>query len=65
MVQADVCITMRDGDDNLAYSRTLNDVTLKQHCITKAIGNFFQTNVTGNFSFDIENDASIEIPLNP
>lgn len=61
--QMDVLINMKNTDDKVIYTRTLHNVTLRQHATTKAVGTFFSSSVTGGFTFDTTDEATIEIPL--
>ena len=59
----DVTINMKNAADETIYTRTLSNVTFRQHCTTTATGTFFTSNVSGNFTFDT-NDENINISLN-
>lgn len=61
----DVTINMKNSDGITLYTRTLNDVTFRQHSTTIAKGTFFSSYITGSFSFDTNDDASINVPLDP
>ena len=60
-----VTINMKNSDGITLYTRTLNDVTLRQHTSTIAKGTFFSSQVSGSFTFDTTDDTSINIPLSP
>ena len=60
-----VTINMKNSDGITLYTRTLNDVTFRQHTSTIAKGTFFSSQVSGSFTFDTTDDTSINIPLNP
>lgn len=61
----DVTINMKNSDGTILYTRTLKDVTFRQHSSTIAKGTFFSSQVSGSFTFDTTDDTSINIPLNP
>lgn len=61
----DVTINMKNSDGITLYTRTLNDVTFRQHTSTIAKGTFFSSQVSGSFTFDTTDDTSINIPLKP
>lgn len=60
-----VTINMKNSDGITLYTRTLNDVTFRQHTSTIAKGTFFSSQVSGSFTFDTTDDTSINIPLKP
>lgn len=60
-----VTINMKNSDGITLYTRTLKDVTFRQHSSTIAKGTFFSSQVSGSFTFDTTDDTSINIPLNP
>lgn len=60
-----VTINMKNSDGITLYTRTLNDVTFRQHTSTIAKGTFFSSQVSGSFTFDTTDDTSIIIPLEP
>lgn len=60
-----VTINMKNNKGETRYTRTLNDVTFRQHTSTIAKGTFFSSQVSGSFTFDTTDDTSINIPLNP
>ena len=60
-----VTINMKNSDGITLYTRTLNDVTFRQHTSTIAKGTFFSSQVSGSFNFDTTDDTSINIPLKP
>lgn len=60
-----VTINMKNSDGITLYTRTLNDVTFRQHTSTIAKGTFFSSQVSGSFTFDTTDDTSINIPLIP
>lgn len=60
-----VTINMKKNDGTILYTRTLKDVTFRQHSSTIAKGTFFSSQVSGSFTFDTTDDTSINIPLNP
>ena len=61
----DVTINMKNSDGITLYTRTLKDVTFRQHTSTIAKGTFFSSQVSGSFTFDTTDDTSINIPLKP
>lgn len=61
----DVVINMKDEKGEVLYTRTLHDVSFKQHRVTEAKGTFFSSDVTGSFDFDIQDDDQYNIPLYP
>ena len=60
-----VTINMKNIKGETRYTRTLNDVTFRQHTSTIAKGTFFSSQVSGSFTFDTTDDTSINIPLSP
>lgn len=60
-----VTINMKNVKGETLYTRTLNDVTFRQHTTTIAKGTFFSSQVSSSFTFDTTDDTSINIPLNP
>ena len=60
-----VTINMKNVKGETRYTRTLNDVTFRQHTSTIAKGTFFSSQVSGSFTFDTTDDTSINIPLKP
>lgn len=60
-----VTINMKKNDGTILYTRTLKDVTFRQHSSTIAKGTFFSSQVSSSFTFDTTDDTSINIPLNP
>ena len=60
-----VTINMKNNAGKTLFTRTLNDVTFRQHTSTIAKGTFFSSQVSGSFTFDTTDDTSINIPLNP
>lgn len=61
----DVTINMKSATDAILYTRTLKDITLKQHTTTLATGTFFTSTNSGTFTFDTTDDPIVNIPLNP
>lgn len=61
---SDVLINMLDAKNEVLYTKTLHNVPLRQHSITRATGTFFTSSVTGDFTFDNNDDPEVEIPLN-
>lgn len=61
----DVVINMKDEKGEVLYTRTLHDVSFKQHRVTEAKGTFFSSDVTGSFDFDIQDDDQVTVPLYP
>ena len=61
----DVDINMKDEKGEVLYTRTLKNVSFKQHRVTEAKGTFFSSDVTGSFDFDIQDDDQYNIPLYP
>lgn len=61
----DVVINMKDEKGEVLYTRTLQNVSFKQHRVTEAKGTFFSSDVIGSFDFDIKDDAKVTIPLYP
>lgn len=61
----DVVINMKDEKGEVLYTRTLQNVSFKQHRVTEAQGTFFSSDVTGSFDFDIKDDEQVTVPLYP
>lgn len=61
----DVVINMKDEKGEVLYTRTLQNVSFKQHRVTEAKGTFFSSDVTGSFDFDIKDDEQVTVPLYP
>lgn len=61
----DVVINMKDENGEKLYTRTLQNVSFKQHRVTEAQGTFFSSDVTGSFDFDIKDDDPVTVPLYP
>lgn len=61
----DVVINMKDEKGEVLYTRTLKNVSFKQHRVTEAKGTFFSSDVTGSFDFDIKDDNQVTVPLYP
>lgn len=61
----DIVIAMLNDADEVLYTRTLSDLTFHRHSITRATGTFFTASTTTTFDFDMEDDATINVPLNP
>lgn len=61
----DVVINMKDEKGEVLYTRTLQNVSFKQHRVTEAKGTFFSSDVTGSFDFDIQDDDPVTVPLYP
>ena len=61
----DVVINMKDEKGEVLYTRTLQNVSFKQHRVTEAKGTFFSSDVTGSFDFDIQDDDQVTVPLYP
>lgn len=61
----DVVINMKDENGEKLYTRTLQNVSFKQHRVTEAQGTFFSSDVTGSFDFDIKDDEQVTVPLYP
>lgn len=61
----DVVINMKDEKGEKLYTRTLQNVSFKQHRVTEAQGTFFSSDVTGSFDFDIKDDEQVTVPLYP
>lgn len=61
----DVVINMKDEKGEVLYTRTLQNVSFKQHRVTEAEGTFFSSDVTGSFDFDILDDDKVTVPLYP
>lgn len=61
----DVVINMKDEKGEVLYTRTLQNVSFKQHRVTEAKGTFFSSDVTGSFDFDIQDDEQVTVPLYP
>lgn len=60
-----VDINMKDETGEVLYTRTLQNVSFKQHRVTEAKGTFFSSDVTGSFDFDILDDDKVIVPLYP
>lgn len=63
--QMDIVIEMLNDADEVLYTRTLSDLTLHRHSTTCATGTFFTASVTTTFDFDMKDDTTIDVPLNP
>lgn len=61
----DIVIDMLNDANELLYTRTLSNLTFHRHSTTRATGTFFTASVTTTFDFDMEDDATIDVPLNP
>ncbi|MGN1229492.1 MAG: fimbrial protein [Prevotella sp.] len=59
----DVTINMKDASGNVVKSRTLTDVPMAPHRVTRATGNFFGSLTKTNFLFDTEDDPAYDISL--
>lgn len=63
--QMDIVIEMLNDADEVLYTRTLSDFTFHRHSTTCATGTFFTASVTTTFDFDMKDDTTIDVPLNP
>ncbi|OYP51633.1 hypothetical protein CIK93_05000 [Prevotella sp. P3-92] len=54
-----VKVNMKDSSGKLIRTRTLNAVTLKQNCTTKATGYFFTNSVSNGYTFDTTDDEEL------
>lgn len=63
--QMDIVIEMLNDADEVLYTRTLSDLTFHRHGTTCATGTFFTASVTTTFDFDMKDDTTIDVPLNP
>ena len=63
--QMDIVIEMLNDADEVLYTRTLSDLTFHRHSTTCATGTFFTASVTTTFDFDMKDDTTIDVPLNP
>lgn len=63
--QMDIVIEMLNDVDEVLYTRTLSDLTFHRHSTTCATGTFFTASVTTTFDFDMKDDTTIDVPLNP
>lgn len=63
--QMDIVIEMLNDADEVLYTRTLSDLTFHRHSATCATGTFFTASVTTTFDFDMKDDTTIDVPLNP
>lgn len=61
----DILIEMLNDADEVLYTRTLSDLTFHCHSTTSATGTFFTASVTTTFDFDMKDDTTIDVPLNP
>lgn len=61
----DIVIDMLNDANEVLYTRTLSDLTFHRHSTTRATGTFFTASTTTTFDFDMEDDATINVPLNP
>ena len=63
--QMDIVIEMLNDNDEVLYTRTLSDLTFHRHSTTCSTGTFFTASVTTTFDFDMKDDTTIDVPLNP
>lgn len=63
--QMDIVIEMLNDADEVLYTRTLSDLTFHRHSTTCTTGTFFTASVTTTFDFDMKDDTTIDVPLNP
>lgn len=63
--QMDIVIEMLNDNDEVLYTRTLSDLTFHCFSTTCATGTFFTASVTTTFDFDMKDDTTIDVPLNP
>lgn len=63
--QMDIVIEMLNDADEVLYTRTLSDLTFHRHSTTCSTGTFFTASVTTTFDFDMKDDTTIDVPLNP
>lgn len=63
--QMDIVIEMLNDNDEVLYTRTLSDLTFHRHSTTCATCTFFTASVTTTFDFDMKDDTTIDVPLNP
>ena len=61
--KVNVTINMKDASGNVVKSRTLTDVPMAPHRVTRATGNFFDSSTKTNFLFDTEDDPVYDISL--
>lgn len=61
----DIVIDMLNDANEVLYTRTLSDLTFHRHSTTRATGTFFTASTTTTFDFDMKDDTTIDVPLNP
>lgn len=59
----DIKVNMKDSSGKLIRTRTFNNVTLKQNCITTAKGYFFTNKVSNGYIFDTTDGDGISYPF--
>lgn len=59
----DIKVNMKDSSGKLIRTRTFNNVTLKQNCITTAKGYFFTNKVNNGYIFDTTDGDGISYPF--
>lgn len=59
----DIQINMKDANGSVVKSRTLKNVPMAPHRVTRATGNFFDSSTRSTFLFDLEDDPVYNINL--
>ncbi|MCI7018143.1 MAG: FimB/Mfa2 family fimbrial subunit [Prevotella sp.] len=59
----DIKIIMKDANGSVVKSRTLKNVPMAPHRVTRATGNFFDSSTRSTFLFDLEDDPVYDITL--
>ena len=59
----DIQINMKDANGSVVKSRTLKNVPMAPHRVTRATGNFFDSSTRSTFLFDLEDDPVYDITL--
>lgn len=59
----DIKINMKDANGSVVKSRTLKNVPMAPHRVTRATGNFFDSSTRSTFLFDLEDDPVYDITL--
>ena len=59
----DIQINMKDANGSVVKSRTLTNVPMAPHRVTRAMGNFFDSSTRSSFLFDLEDDPVYDITL--
>ena len=59
----DIQINMKDANGSVVKSRTLKNVPMAPHRVTRATGNFFDSSTRSTFLFDLEDDPVYDITI--